>query len=105
MRSSESDGPAPDWQIDLHGCSVEQGLRKLRMAVQSCRYQRYEHLLVVTGRGLRSPGHEGVLAPAVLEWLKSEEARVLGVLAARLASKGGAVEVDIRGSGGNEQRT
>jgi DNA-nicking Smr family endonuclease len=104
MRSSESDGPAPDWQIDLHGCSVEQGLRKLRMAVQSCRYQRYESLRVVTGRGLGSPGRAGVLAPAVLEWLKSEEARALGVVGARLGSKGGAVEVDLKGSGGEADR-
>ena len=93
-----SDDPldrVPDWQIDLHGCSVEQALRKLRFAVQNCRQQRYDTLLAITGRGLHNARQESVLSPVVLAWAESEEARALGVLGARLESKGGAVSMEI----------
>jgi DNA-nicking Smr family endonuclease len=89
-------GPAPDWRIDLHGCTVEEARKKLRMAVQNCRYQRYHTLLVVTGRGLHTASGSAVLTPAVLEWLASEEARAAGVERYALSSRGGAVEVELR---------
>ncbi len=103
MRSDESEDCAPDWQIDLHGCSVEQALHKLKLAVQTCRYQRYRLLRVVTGRGRRSPGQESVLTPAALHWLESEQALALGVMTSRLASRGGAIEVELR-SGGSDRK-
>jgi len=104
MRSDDSEECAPDWQIDLHGCSVEQALHKLKLAVQTCRYQRYRLLRVVTGRGMRSPGQESVLTPAALHWLESEQALALGVMGARLATRGGAIEVELR-SGGTDDRS
>ncbi len=88
---------APDWQIDLHGCNVDQAITRTRFAVQTCRHLRYELLLAITGRGRGNPRQEAVLAPAVLEWARTDEARALGVQGARLVSKGGAVELEISG--------
>ena len=85
--------PPPDWQIDLHGMSQSQALRRLRAAVQDCRYQRYRHLRVITGRGRGSPAGKSVLLPALLEWLDGPEAHALGVRSASLASTGGAIDV------------
>ena len=95
-RRPRKDEPAPDWQIDLHGCSVRDALHRLRLGLQTCRYQRLSTLRVITGRGNSSPDRQAVLAPALMTWLETPEARAQGVRSHRMHSGGGAIEIELQ---------
>jgi DNA-nicking Smr family endonuclease len=100
----EREDPAPDWQIDLHGKTVHEAMRQLKLGLQTCRYQRLSSLRVITGRGNTSPDRRPVLGPAVEAWLAGSEARTLGVLRHRVHSKGGAIEVELEVAGDSARR-
>ncbi len=85
---------SPD-QVDLHGCTVEGAKRLVSLTLTRCRAGRRSPLIVVTGRGFGSHGGNGVLKPAMLAWLRGDEARALGAGQVREIRSGGALEVSV----------
>ena len=62
--------PAPDRELDLHGLASSTAQRALAEALQQSLDEGDRCLLVIHGRGRRSPG-EPILKAAVPEWLQS----------------------------------
>ncbi len=85
-------------EIDLHGCTLEAAVRRLSGGLARLRAAGRPAALVITGKGYGSPGGRSVLGPGIERWLKSEEARSLGVAGHRKAKGGGAIEVSIKRS-------
>ena len=79
--------------VDLHGLTVEQGLRRVAQALHAARVRGRTRLLVVTGAGWGNPDRKPVLRPRIEAWLRGPEGRGLGVKDVRRVSKGGALEV------------
>ncbi|MEM1203081.1 MAG: Smr/MutS family protein [Acidobacteriota bacterium] len=61
-------------RLDLHGHSVDRALERLESFVVSGHVSGRRRLLVITGRGLRSPDGIAVLRRAVIGWLRREGA-------------------------------
>lgn len=55
--------------LDLHGMNLDQAQDSLLFFVRECYLQGKRCVLVVTGRGLGSPGGQAVLKTAVQDWL------------------------------------
>jgi len=55
--------------LDLHGCTVEEALRRLRQFVAGCRGAGVRCIRVVHGKGTHSPSGAGVLRDRVWEHL------------------------------------
>ena len=64
-----SPGFMPDAEIDLHGSTKEEALRKTENLVAKCRKNKHQTALIITGRGLNSGQEKGILRKAVWEWL------------------------------------
>lgn len=79
--------------VDLHGLTVEQGLRRVAQALHAARVRRLTRLLVVTGAGWGNPDQKPVLRPRIEAWLRGPEGRAMGVKDVRRVSKGGALDV------------
>ena len=88
--AGELDEPA---EVDLHGLSVEQALRRIAQALHAARVRRQPRLLVITGAGWGNPDQKPVLRPAVEAWLRGPEGRALGVKDVQRTHKGGALDV------------
>jgi DNA-nicking Smr family endonuclease len=58
-----------DERIDLHRCTAEEAAKRLEQALAAARAAA-RTLLVVTGKGLHSPGGVPVLRQRVEEWLR-----------------------------------
>ena len=82
----------PD-ELDLHGLTVEQALRRIAQALHAARVRGHLRLLVITGAGWGNPDQKPVLRPAVEAWLRGPEGRALGVKDVRRTHKGGALDV------------
>lgn len=80
-------------QIDLHRLIWANAERALRRALHAARVRGEAHLIVITGLGLGNAAQQPVLRGHVEAWLRSEEARRLGVLGFRRVSRGGALEL------------
>lgn len=80
-------------EIDLHGLSPDQALRRLAQELHACRVLGLDQALVITGRGWGNARREPVLRGHVEVWLETPEARSLGVRGWRRTAKGGALEV------------
>lgn len=79
--------------VDLHGLSVERALRRVSQELHAARVRRLTRLLVITGAGWGNPDRKPVLREGVERWLRSPEARSLGVLDFQRVHKGGALDV------------
>lgn len=75
-RFAESDGE-PDDQLDLHGKSQEEAIRMVQNFLLAAQRRGLRHVLVITGRGLRSGEHGPVLRDAVRLWLERNGGRFL----------------------------
>jgi DNA-nicking Smr family endonuclease len=87
-----------DGQLDLHGCTYDEGRRTVERFLAACQAAGRRCVLIITGRGLRQPG-SGVLRGAVPAWLNEPEnrSRVLGFSFATPADGGdGALYVLLR---------
>jgi DNA-nicking Smr family endonuclease len=61
--------PAPEERIDLHGARRDAAGRLLTKRLESARTRGLSCVLVIHGRGQRSPTDEAVLRDALPEWL------------------------------------
>lgn len=61
-------------RLDLHGCSIEEGLERLERFLVEAMAKDRRRALVITGRGRRSPGGVPILRRKVGEWLRREGA-------------------------------
>lgn len=82
--------------VDLHGLTVEQGLRRVAQELHAARVRRVDRLLIITGAGWGSPDGRARLRQAVEEWLRGPLGREAGVKDVRRVHKGGALEVRLR---------
>jgi DNA-nicking Smr family endonuclease len=89
--SSDDDGAITT--VDLHGLSVERALRRVMQELHAARVRRLSRMLVITGAGWGNPDRRPVLREGVERWLRSPEARSLGVLDVQRVHKGGALDV------------
>lgn len=92
MDQGEQESPP----IDLHGLTVEQGLRRVRQELHAARVRRLTRVVIVTGAGWGSPDGRARLREAVESWLRGPEGRELGVKDVRRVHRGGALEVSLR---------
>jgi len=61
--------PEPEERIDLHGVRRRGGGRLLARRLESARHRGLACVLLIHGRGARSPGGEAVLRDALPDWL------------------------------------
>lgn len=101
MDESEDEPDRPE--VDLHGLSPEQALRRVRQELHAARVRGYRRLLVITGRGWGNPSQKPVLRQKIADWLASPEALELGVRRFDVMSQGGALEVVLGPRGSREQ--
>ncbi|KAG0172869.1 hypothetical protein DFQ28_009873 [Apophysomyces sp. BC1034] len=57
----------PPTEIDLHGLFVHEASKKVEEALERCQRERHDHLVIIVGKGLHSPGNIAKLKPAILE--------------------------------------
>ena len=55
--------------LDLHGCTVEEALGRLRQFVTGCKHEGVRCVRVIHGKGTHSPSGAGVLRDSVWEYL------------------------------------
>lgn len=82
--------------VDLHGLTVEQGLRRVAQELHAARVRRMARLVIVTGVGWGSPDGKARLRDAVEAWLRGPQGRELGVKDVRRVHRGGALELRLR---------
>ncbi len=63
--------------------------------LHASRMRRERGLVVVTGRGWGNLRQEPILRSRVEEWLRTPEARSLGVRSHRVVAKGGALDITL----------
>jgi DNA-nicking Smr family endonuclease len=85
--------PAPVREIDLHGLGVDPALRRVRQELHAARVQGSERLVLVTGAGWGNREQKPVLREALERWLRTPEARALGVREVTRVHRGGALEL------------
>jgi DNA-nicking Smr family endonuclease len=67
----------PDDQVDLHGKTQEEAIHMVQNFLVAARKRRLRHVLIITGRGLRSGEHGPVLKDAVSRWLERNGERFM----------------------------
>lgn len=60
----------PSNEIDLHGLFVKEASQKVEEAIQRCQRNGEDHLVIIVGKGLHSPGQIAKLKPAIIELVK-----------------------------------
>jgi DNA-nicking Smr family endonuclease len=88
------DAPRSDLpEVDLHRLRAEEAVRRLQRELHTCRVRGAERLVVITGLGFGNRRQEPVLRTKVEAWLRSDEARRLGVRSFERVHRGGALAV------------
>ena len=59
----------PEHDVDLHGLTLKEAEKEIRQAVQEASRQSARCLLVISGRGRRSPGGQPILRTQIPHWL------------------------------------
>lgn len=67
--TSEPEGD-PDSELDLHGATQEQAIRRVQGFLLMAHRQKLRRVLIITGRGLGSGEQGSVLRDAVTRWLE-----------------------------------
>jgi len=62
----------PDLVVDLHGMVQPEALETTRNLLAGAYNKGYDHVLLITGKGLNSEVEGGVLPKAVWRWLEEE---------------------------------
>jgi DNA-nicking Smr family endonuclease len=65
-----SDDLEPDDELDLHGKTQEEAIRRVQGFLLTSARRRLRHVLIITGRGLNSGATGPVLRDAVQRWLE-----------------------------------
>lgn len=76
-------------EIDLHGLIVYEAIKEIRGFLLNY-LAKDSRVIIITGRGLNSPGGEAKIKPAVIEWLDEHNYEHYDVY------EGGALEVKFR---------
>ncbi|KAI9313647.1 hypothetical protein BX666DRAFT_1978639 [Dichotomocladium elegans] len=58
------------YEIDLHGLFVKEAAEKVDEALRRCQKDGQDHLIIIVGKGLHSPGQIAKLKPAIVEMVK-----------------------------------
>ncbi|MEM1031948.1 MAG: Smr/MutS family protein [Myxococcota bacterium] len=66
----EGNAPAPSSTLDLHGLDEERARRAVQRFVVSRGRRGDRDVLLIVGKGLRSPGGQGQLRLSVVNWLR-----------------------------------
>ncbi|MCP4755867.1 MAG: Smr/MutS family protein [Proteobacteria bacterium] len=61
----------PDNSIDLHGETRESAVLKIQHFLQSSKLQKFQTVLIITGKGMNSGEEGGILRQTVWNWLRS----------------------------------
>ncbi len=89
--------PAPSSTLDLHGLDEVAARRAVQRFVVTRAKRGDEHLLIVVGKGRRSPGGYGVLGLAVVDWLTQRPcAQHVAAFRTASATRGGRGAIYIR---------
>jgi DNA-nicking Smr family endonuclease len=70
LRSLRSGRIRPEFAVDLHGFTREEARNRLCNAVARVRHSGRVCILVIHGKGYRSPDGEAVLKPALAQWIQ-----------------------------------
>ncbi|KAI8144815.1 hypothetical protein BJV82DRAFT_606381 [Fennellomyces sp. T-0311] len=57
-------------EIDLHGLFVKEATEKVDEALRRCQRDGQDHLTIIVGKGLHSPGQIAKLKPAIVDMVK-----------------------------------
>ncbi|KAI8344431.1 hypothetical protein BC941DRAFT_387036 [Chlamydoabsidia padenii] len=57
----------PPTEIDLHGLFVQEASERVDAALRRCEMEHHDHLVIIVGKGLHSPGQIAKLKPAIIE--------------------------------------
>ncbi|KAI8331887.1 hypothetical protein BC941DRAFT_437831 [Chlamydoabsidia padenii] len=57
----------PPTEIDLHGLFVQEAKERVDAALRRCEKNGADHLVIIVGKGLHSPGQIAKLKPAIIE--------------------------------------
>ncbi|ORZ14574.1 hypothetical protein BCR42DRAFT_417214 [Absidia repens] len=60
----------PPTEIDLHGLFVQEASERVDQALRRCEKENYDHLVIIVGKGLHSPGQVAKLKPAIINLVK-----------------------------------
>jgi hypothetical protein len=83
-------------ELDLHGLSVVEALRRVAQALHAARVRGRTQILIITGAGWGNADQRPVLRPKVEAWLRGPEGRAMGVKEVRRARGEGALVVNLR---------
>ncbi|KAI7853776.1 hypothetical protein BDC45DRAFT_510074 [Circinella umbellata] len=71
----EKNAGRPADEIDLHGLFVKEATEKVDEALRRCQHSGQDHLIIIVGKGLHSPGQIAKLKPAIGEMIKKYNVR------------------------------
>ncbi|KAI9498275.1 hypothetical protein BDB00DRAFT_755032 [Zychaea mexicana] len=71
----EKNAHRPDDEIDLHGLFVKEATEKVDEALRRCQRNGQDHLTIIVGKGLHSPGQIAKLKPAIAGMIQKHNVR------------------------------
>lgn len=83
-------------EIDLHGLTVPQALRRVAQELHAARVRGLSRVVVITGAGWGNRDQRPVLRPALEAWLRGPEGRAAGVKDVQRSRGDGALELALR---------
>ena len=78
-----------DRTLDLHGMNVAQAHLLFEKCVKECYYSNKRNLLIITGKGLKSPNREGKIRQEFKEWINTESIRSMILRVSQSTQKDG----------------
>lgn len=78
-----------DRTLDLHGMNVAQAHLLFEKCVKECYYSSKRNLLIITGKGLKSPNREGKIRQEFKEWINTESIRSMILRVSQATQKDG----------------
>lgn len=89
--------PAPSSTLDLHGLDELEARRAVQRFIVKRAKRGDEHVLVIVGKGRRSPGGHGVLRLAMVDWLIQRPcAQHVAAFRSASATRGGSGAIWVR---------
>ena len=79
----------PDAKLDLHGRKADEARHALTHFVQRCQRRGWRRVLVITGKGRRSPGGVSVLKGELERWIRGRGAEYVESWAPAPRDQGG----------------
>jgi len=83
-------------EIDLHGLTVAQALRRVAQELHAARVRGLARVIVITGAGWGNRDQKPVLRPELEAWLRGPAGRAAGVKDVQRTRGDGALELTLR---------